>query len=120
MSSLLALGVVISFISLIFALIFSATTVRRLRKLAHMNADFDSLMMFSGSDIWATAAVLSTFERWRNYRANQGHTMLRDKYVWLVSQTSIWERVLARVFISLTTVGFILIVVPSVWINISS
>lgn len=111
MNTIGGIGFCILFVALFISLIFSFTTVRRLRKNPHRSHDFEPQDLFSGADITAIAAAASTPKWWRECRAKQGHMMLQEKHDWIMKNTQFWERIIARVFIILLYTGLVLIMV---------
>ena len=59
MNAIGGIGFFILFVALFISLIFSFTTVRRLRKTPHRSHDLEAQDLFSGADISAIAAAAS-------------------------------------------------------------
>lgn len=110
MSYLFPLGIAIAFIGLFFMLIFSFTTMRRLRKNPHRSSDFEAQDLFSGADIGAAMAAASMPKWWRDYKESRGEPILREKHEWIMANTCLWERVLARIVFALLNSGIFLVV----------
>jgi hypothetical protein len=111
MSFIFPTGLAIVFLALFVSLIFSFTTVRRLRKIPHRTYEFEPQDLYSGADITAIAVAASTPKWWREYRARQGHNMLHDKHEWVMANTRLWERIIARIFIVLLYIGLALMMI---------
>lgn len=104
-------GLAIIFIALFVSLIFSFTTVRRLRKSVHRTHEWEPQDLFSGAESTVIAASAAIPKWWREYRAKQGHMMLQEKHDWIMANTRLWERVIARLYIFLLYTGLILIMI---------
>lgn len=111
MVEIFSLGLVIGFFWLFLTLIFSITTMRRLRKNPHRSLDFEAQDLYSGADIGATVAAASMPKWWRDYMEKKGKPILREKYDWLMVNTKAWERVLARIVFTLIMTGVLLMIV---------
>jgi len=84
--------------------------MRRLRKNSHRSSDFEAQDLFSGADIGAAVAAASMPKWWRDYKERRGKPILREKHEWIMANTCLGERVLARIVFTLLSSGIFLVV----------
>lgn len=120
MNYILPIGVAVAFLGLFVAQIFALTTMRRLRKNPHRSSEFEAQDLFSGADIFAVAAAASMPKSWRDYNEKKGRPVLQEKYDWIMENTRLWERVLARASFLLNVLGVTLMLIGSAIHHISN
>lgn len=114
MNLIIPLGMAITFLALFVSLIFSFTTMRRLRRFLKRDKDFEmDCPFFINTNPAIVAVCVSVPKFWRDHLIKKDRYLLQIRYEWLMQNTKLWERIIARTFIALLYLGIMLVMVGS-------